>query len=479
MPEVIPPSAHCRLGVARCDITPPVGIYHRMWGAATHDRATGVHQPLTASAVWLEPVEPGQGAKVILAIDHCLSWGPVLDGMLDRLQRETGLPRSAFAVTFSHTHAAGLMDPNRTDLPGGDLIPPYLEALTDSLVRVTKEAHDNLQPAWLTFASGRCTLAGQRDFWDDASKQFVCGFNPDAAADDTVLIGRATSAEGKALAILVNYACHPTTLAFQNTLISPDFPGAMRDLVEKHAGAPCVFLQGASGDLGPREGFVGDPSVAERNGRQLGYAVLAALEALPPPARRFVYQGPVVSGATLGLWDYQPLTAGQIREREAFRWEEETVPLRYRPDLPSLERVRADQESWLEKEKAAAGDESAYRDAHAMVERMRRLDTRLAQLPAGADFPMPVSLGRVGASLWFFVEGEHYQWLQQTLRAAVPDRPLFVVTLTNGWRCSYLPSTAAYGKGIYQETVAVLAQGCLERLAEAAAARLAALSAKV
>ena len=39
------------------DITPPVGIYHRMWGAATHDRATGVHKPLLATLLWLEPAE--------------------------------------------------------------------------------------------------------------------------------------------------------------------------------------------------------------------------------------------------------------------------------------------------------------------------------------------------------------------------------------------------------------------------------------
>ena len=51
MSRVLTPQSRCRFGIARCDVTPPVGIYHRMWGAATHDRATGVHRPLSATAV--------------------------------------------------------------------------------------------------------------------------------------------------------------------------------------------------------------------------------------------------------------------------------------------------------------------------------------------------------------------------------------------------------------------------------------------
>jgi hypothetical protein len=43
------PQSICRVGIARCDVTRPVGIYHRMGGAAIRDRAIGVHRPLTAN----------------------------------------------------------------------------------------------------------------------------------------------------------------------------------------------------------------------------------------------------------------------------------------------------------------------------------------------------------------------------------------------------------------------------------------------
>ena len=125
-------------------------------------------------------------------------------------------------------------------------------------------------------------MARQRDFWDAGSKQFVCGFNPDGTSDDTVVVAKAVDdSTGETLGTIVNYACHPTTLAWENTLISPDYVGAMRELVEKNTGAPCVFLQGASGDLGPQDGYVGDVAVADRNGRQLGFSAASAAGSTP------------------------------------------------------------------------------------------------------------------------------------------------------------------------------------------------------
>ena len=49
------------------------------------------------------------------------------------------------------------------------------------------------------------------------------------------------SEKGKMVVSVVSYACHPTTLAWENTQISPDFPGAMRGVIEQVTAAPCVF----------------------------------------------------------------------------------------------------------------------------------------------------------------------------------------------------------------------------------------------
>jgi hypothetical protein len=471
MTQLAAPQSLCRFGLARRDVTPPVGIYHRMWGAATHDRATGVHRPLSATAVVFhaaeEPVSPAT-EQVVVAVDLCLLWDREMNALRDTVCRTAGLDPAQLTVAFSHTHAAGLMGLERVGLPGGELIPAYLDRLAESIADAVRTARHSVEPATISYRTGRCTLAAQRDFWDEHTGQFVCGLNPVAPADDTVLVARVTGEQGETLATLVNYACHPTTLAWANTQISPDFPGAMRELIERATEAPCVFLQGASGDLGPRDGFVGDPAVADRNGRQLGYAALAVLEAMPPPGTRFVYQGPVVSGATLGAWDYVPLDAATLRRQATWRCRRWTVDLPYRPELGTLEQTQAEEARWLAEEEEARqhGDMGRARDCRALAERMTRLLVRLRGLPPGAAFPFPITLWQMGEALWLAVEAEHYQLLQRSLRARFPFVPLVVMTLANGSRPAYLPPAEVYGKGIYQESIAVLAPGCLERLIE-------------
>jgi hypothetical protein len=281
---------------------------------------------------------------------------------------------------------------------------------------------------------------------------------------------------GQALGTIVNYACHPTTLAWQNTLISPDYVGAMREVVEQHTQSPCLFLQGASADLGPREGFVGDTSVADRNGRQLGFAALAVLESLPQPRTSYVYSGPVVSGATIGTWQYEP----ELEPANSLAWKIASIeiPLRYRPELPSLNEAEAalTQAQRVEATARAAASEQQVRDARARAEQLTRQVWKLRALPPGDWFPLRVTLAHLGGAMWLFVPGEHYQSLQVELRRLWPDMPLIVSTISGGWQPGYIPPRATYGRGIYQEQIAVVAAGSAEAILDAIGAQIRSLA---
>jgi hypothetical protein len=445
-----------------------------MWGAATHDRSTGIHRPLSATAIAIaapldgDNTSKAEPALILVAIDHCLLWRREMEDLLAAVSTKAEIPINLLHFCFSHTHGAGLMGLERAGLPGGELIAPYLATLAEKSAAIAREAVARMQTATILYGVGRCSLAAHRDFRDEATEQYVCGFNPEGPTDDTVLVARVTDDSQRILATIVNYACHPTTLAWKNTLISPDYPGAMRETIEQAMGAPCVFLQGASGDIGPREGYVGDPAIADRNGRELGYAALSALESLPPAGCSFAYQAPVVSGATLGTWEYVPF--GEVRQRQVRVWKHRRwdILLPLRPDLPDLGEVKSQLAEWESREAAArtGGRDAEVRDCRAQAERLTRLLVKLDGVSADGSMRLPITLCRLGDAFWLFVEAEYYNVFQRELRRIAAPAPLVVATLTNGWRPSYLPPAELYGRGIYQEQVAVLAPGCLERMIE-------------
>ncbi len=466
------PQSRCRFALAFADITPPTDIYHRMWGAAKHEQATGVHRPLRATVAVFAPLE-GAEKQLLLGLDHCVMGATEHAQLVETAATIAGVAAEEMLVVFSHTHGAGLMGLDRASLPGGDRIPPYLDHLGKTIGSLVNEALGSLAPANIVYGSGRCALGTHRDFRDGS--QFVCGHNPGVPVDDTVIVARVTADDGTMIATVVNYACHPTTLAWENTLISPDYPGAMRELVERETGAPCLFLQGASGEIGPREGFVGDPAVADRNGRELGFAALSTLTSLPKAGTNFVYAGPVVSGATLGSWKYISLTTAEWEAKAIWSRERWLEPLPYRPGQPTVsETDEALEQLKAEEAKArAAGDETRVGECRALAERKSRLLHRLRQLPQGGRYPLQVVLWQIGDAVWIGVQGESYSLLQTELRRRFPDKTLIIASIAADWGASYLPPRELYDTGIYQESIAVVAAGSLEQLIDSIASRLA------
>jgi hypothetical protein len=463
------PQSRCRIGVSRADVTPPVGIYHRMWGAAKHDKATGVHRPLTITtlAMSAETSPEDKADTIFVAVDHCLLWYAEMAALLDTISDLTGISVDRITVFFSHTHAAGLMGLERIELPGGELIPDYLESLGQKIGAAVNDAVASMQPAVISYSTGRCNLASNRDFFDPDRKHAVCGFNPKGTADDSVLVGRVQNTEsGQPITTIVNYACHPTTLAWDNTLISPDYPGAMREVVEEATKAPCFFIQGASGDIGPRDGFTGDVAVADRNGRQLGYAVLSALESMPPASTALQYTGAVVSGATIGTWQFADTDDQRQSDTAAWNHLVTSCEIPYRDDLPDRAELQRERSEWLAKQDAAieSGDASAAADARAMAERMTRRLVRVEHLPQAATLPYAVQIWKLGDAIWLALDGELYNVLQRQLRATFPDTSIVLGTLANGSKAWYIPDRESYGKGLYQEDASVLGQGALEQL---------------
>ncbi len=444
-----------RIGVARRDMTPPPGIYARMWGCAAHDVAEGIHRPLYATALTFQEAE-GAEPLVLLSLD--LGWWIAAEDewfLRGYLSAELKLATARLMVHLVHTHSGPSVSLQYADRPGGSLIRPYLEAVRAAATVAAREALAAARPATLQWTTGRCDLACNRDLPEPGGTRVLCGFNPQPPADDAVLVGRVSDEQGKCLATVVNYACHPTTLGGGNRLISPDYVGAMRETVEQASGgAPCLFLLGAAGELGPRRGYDDRTAVADANGRQLGYAALSALEGMLPPGQALRFAAAVESGATLATWRETPVPPPRnLRAMEA------SVPLTLK-ELPSADVLAAQ-----------------LRDCRdpVLAERLRRRLHQRRSLGDGPTLNLPLWIWRLGDAVLLGVPAEAHSGLQIELRRRFPRSTVAVMNIVIG-HYSYLPPAADYATRSYQVEIALFQAGCLEKLIETSTQLIEAMS---
>lgn len=270
------------IGLSRSVITPPQGIYARLWGSATHDIADGVHQPMLANCMVLQS-DVTSMELVLITLDAIVLHQEEADRIRDAIIERFDLQPHQLMLHPSHTHSSPALVRRHAGRPGGHLIAPYLDSLPGTCCELIATARADLRPRVLGWTYGRCALAYNRDSVELSSGRGVCGINRDRTADDTVLVGRVSDRDGRVRGVVVNYACHPVSLGGANKLISPDFVGPMRDTIERETGGICLFLQGASGDLTPRRSYEALTEAAEQNGRELGFAALATLSGMLPP----------------------------------------------------------------------------------------------------------------------------------------------------------------------------------------------------
>jgi hypothetical protein len=337
-----------------------------MWMAQTHVRARGVHQDLWLTALALRD---GDETVFVLDLDWCLLSDAQVTALRGAVADATGVAAERVLPCCTHNHAGPVtQDDYRGE--GADTVASYVATLPQWASRACRSALADLQPVQVAAGAGRSEIGINRDLVL-ADGRAVAGPNPDGFADRSVGVVRIERDDGSPLAILVNYACHPTVLGPDNVLISPDYPGTTKRVVESVTGATCLFLQGAAGDMGPVEGFVGEPRVAERLGTLLGLeAAKVALSLDARPVQRKLTRI-VASGAPLTVYEEEGTGAPAPRLRISSR----RVRLPTRSPLPEvLSGAPARLAAWSEtlaSRRRQGASASVIAEAHQNVERER------------------------------------------------------------------------------------------------------------
>ena len=248
----------------RVDITPegpyPLGGY-----AARSEEAAGQHRALEANVLALssESASFAWVALDVLAITEVMR-----DAIRESVGSVLRVDENAVVVVASHTHAAPSV--------WHGMIHPVLPAVVDEaecrrVAELVKEALQSASPVGACLRSGSTIVEGV-----SSNRHRL-----DAPVDRSLHALEVIS-ESATLAVVFDFACHPTVQGAENLAYSPDWVGGAKSLVRSLFGAvdlPVVYLPGPGGDTSTRfhrRSRSGEE--ADRLGGIVGTGVITALK---------------------------------------------------------------------------------------------------------------------------------------------------------------------------------------------------------
>jgi len=415
MSQLIQPET-LSVGVARADITPPVGIPSA--GFAARGPLTRLHDPLFATALVLGD---GERKAALVTCDLLGLDAETVAEIRAEVQRRTEIAPSAVTVACTHTHYGP--DPYRDT--SNPMVVAYRSNLIHVLAGVVAEAAANLQPAAMALGWGRSGIGiNRRERLPDG--RIVLGNNPAGPNDEAVGVLRIDTLGGKPLACVINFQTHPVSQTGRVDHISADYPGRMREVVEGLTGTRCLFLQGACGNINAR---VMEPTYesARTLGVQLGCEVVRVWEA----CGRVAPTKP------------QPFAGLDVASRMA-----DLPRIRYGSKDNAAELVRT-----LEEELATYRAEGATGGrvwwAERRLEQARQAveswTTGVLATPVAAE----LQAWRVGEWAMVTTPGEVFNEIGTQVKAASPFEHTFFVGYANG-SIGYVPVPEAYPEGGYE-----------------------------
>lgn len=435
-------------GTSRVDITPPIGIAHAGWGAQTHEVAEGIDMPLTITAMVVEPSGNTDPAKriAILDIDTCMLATGYDNLIREAVTARTKIPASNQRVSYTHTHS-GPIEGLSWIVKGAELVEPWFESMGPASAEAVSQAISKIVDVRVESGSGHCEININRRPVSGDGHVFT-GRNPDGFVDHEVLVTALDDLDGNPVATLVNYACHPTIMGPDNKLITPDYPGPMRETVESIVGGTCLFLQGAAGNQGPIDGFTGDLSVYHKLGKQLGIEAARVRLNIDPVPRGEELEEILPSGADLGIYSFNQI--GEPDDALTVLNTTASLPIK---EMPPESEVQAKYDSIkanLENVRQSGGSQEEIKKAAFPAKRETLLLRHTQTFGRGGDKQeIPIQVIRLGNTALVSIPVEPFAEIGVAVKEKSPADWTLFSGYSNGYY-GYLPMAYAYPEGGYE-----------------------------
>lgn len=240
------------------DVTgPAVGM--QMWGFVRQGQITeGIHTRLKSRAFVV--VDPDSGNRIAFA---CVDLGSITHELhrevVERLQSRYGdvysLANVIVSATHTHSGPAGYWHYGADSPLGGAFYDEHFDAIAGGITESIADAHEDLQPGKILLAVGRLEGAGaQRSLPAYMNNPTQERARYDGNTDTEMTLLRFVDATGD-IGMLNWFAVHPTSMTYNNKLISGDHKGYAAAAFEREHQATdgksfvAAFAQSNCGDV--------------------------------------------------------------------------------------------------------------------------------------------------------------------------------------------------------------------------------------
>ncbi|MEK4576933.1 MULTISPECIES: neutral/alkaline non-lysosomal ceramidase N-terminal domain-containing protein [Bacillus] len=227
-----------KVGVCQVDITPPLGIdfigYHR---------DTGINNIEEHIYGTIFVFEKDEVKTVFISIDNIGMLVEDTNIIRERVASELHVPFEQITVVYTHTHSG----PETVgDHP---LIKSYKTILLNNVVQGAITANNNMRSCEVGWdvTTGDIGVNRRERTPDGKAKM---GINIEGIVDKRIGVLAMRNAESKELAgVIVFCTAHPNVLKGDSDVLSADYPGMTREILEKIVNCPVIIVQGATGNV--------------------------------------------------------------------------------------------------------------------------------------------------------------------------------------------------------------------------------------
>ena len=227
-----------RVGVFKVDITPPLGIefigYHRPTGI------TNVDERIYATGFVFES---NKIKTVFISVDNI---GMLIEDttiIREQIAIELSIPFEQITVVYTHTHSGPATVGN------SKIVKAYKTILLKNVVKVAVKANENLQLSEVGWNVTNGDIGvNRREVTLDGKVKM--GTNENGIIDKRIgILAIRNQATQKLSGAIVFCTAHPNVLKADSDVLSADYPGLTRDILEQTLQCPVIVVQGATGNV--------------------------------------------------------------------------------------------------------------------------------------------------------------------------------------------------------------------------------------